>query len=135
MERDLEKAVLDLVIGEIGSLGGTPATDVGILSVGGAATDRGDRHHQSCGRQCQPADSARDPGASSRRTQSAAWRDRHICPVKNHTAYRLRAMVIASQSRCTFLSKICTIGRDDEESILDLMPFGPSPASDISEAT
>jgi hypothetical protein len=37
--------------------------------------------------------------------------------VKNHAAYRLRAMVIASQNRCTFLSKICTIGRDDEERV------------------
>jgi hypothetical protein len=29
----------------------------------------------------------------------------------------MHAMVIASQSRCNFLSKICTISRDDEEGI------------------
>ena len=67
MERDLEKAVLDLVIGEIGSLGGTPAADVGILGIGGTVTDRGHRYRQSCDRhQSQPADGERGRGASSR---------------------------------------------------------------------
>lgn len=53
---DFEKALLDFVIGEIGSLGSTPTADVGIFSNGGIATDHSKRYRdRGQGRKYRPA--------------------------------------------------------------------------------
>jgi hypothetical protein len=122
IERDLEKAVLDLIIGKIRSLGGAPAADVGILRIRRTATDPGKRYRdRGEGHYDRFADDARPSrGSSRRKRQGAGYRQRnqHILqPAKNHTAFPAREAAVSGGVTAVASSK------------LHLAKFTPSAAS------